>query len=123
MSIYRTLIAFVAAMGLATSVFAADDNSSTQNSSDTNQVMQVADASTSTDQTATTTETKVDLNKATMKELMKVKGINRMKAHEILSYRKQHGDFKSLNDLKMVKGFKKMKDTQMKMIQDQLTIE
>lgn len=127
MSISRSLIALVATLGLSTAVLAADENTTaTQNSS--NQAMQVADATTdaTTDATAAPaqdqTQAKVDLNKASAKDLMKVKGLNGPKARAIVSYRKKHGDFKSLDDLKMVKGFKKMKDSEMKAIEDQLTI-
>lgn len=127
MSISRSLIAIVATLGLSTAVLAADENTTaTQNSS--NQAMQVADATTdaTTDATAAPaqdqTQAKVDLNKASAKDLMKVKGLNGPKARAIVSYRKKHGDFKSLDDLKMVKGFKKMKDSEMKAIEDQLTI-
>lgn len=128
MSIYRSIIAIVATLSLSTAVLAADENANaTQNSS--NQAMQVADATTdqaTSDATATPaqdqSEAKVNLNTATAKDLMKVKGINGPKARAIVSYRKKHGDFKSLDDLKMVKGFKKMKDDQLKSIEDQLTI-
>lgn len=121
MSISRSLIAIMAAFGLATSAFAAD-NSAEANQQSTNQVMQVADASTDQTQDVAATQTKVDLNKATAKELMKVKGLNGPKARAIVSYRKKHGDFKSVDDLKMVRGFKNMKDDQIKMIEDQLSI-
>jgi competence protein ComEA len=53
---------------------------------------------------------------------MAVKGLSASKARAIISYRKQHGDFKSLDDLKQVKGFSKLSDDQLKSIQDQLTI-
>ena len=65
-------------------------------------------------------ETKVNLNKATVADLMKVKGLNAAKAKAIVSYRNKHGDFKSMDDLKQVKGFKKMKDAEWKIITDQL---
>lgn len=128
MSFYRSMIATVAAMGLATAVFAADETSTTaQKPADAAapQAMQTADAnSTANTQAAqpAAEQTKVDLNKATAKDLMKVKGLTASKAKAIVAYRKKHGDFKSLDDLKEVKGFKKMKDDTMKQIQDQLTI-
>lgn len=133
MSFYRSMIAAVAAMGLATSVFAADEatTNATQNpAGDATQQaatqqaapQQIADAS-STSAAATTTQTadKVDINKATAKDLMKVKGLNAGKAKAIVAYRKKHGDFKSLDELKDVKGFKRMNEDTMKQIQDQLT--
>lgn len=124
MSFYRTIIATVAAMGLATVAFAADETT-TQSATDTQQTQPApqADASSTEAQPAATAEqTKVDLNKATAKELTKVKGISSAKAKAIVAYRKKHGDFKSIDDLKQVKGFNKMKDEQLKSIQDQLTI-
>ncbi|MBV8801660.1 MAG: helix-hairpin-helix domain-containing protein [Gammaproteobacteria bacterium] len=116
MSFYRMFITAVAACGIATSVFAAD-TSDTQNVTDNNGTQQVADT-----QSTQGTEQKVDLNKASKKELMAVKGLNAAKARAIISYRKKHGDFKSLDDLKEVKGFNKLNDDQLKSIQDQLTI-
>ena len=116
MSFYRMFITAVAACGIATSVFAAD-TSDTQNVTDNTGTQQVADT-----QSVQGTEQKVDLNKASKKELMAVKGLNASKAKAIISYRKKHGDFKSLDDLKEVKGLNKLSDDQLKAIQDQLTI-
>lgn len=127
MSFYRSLITAVAALGLATSVFAADEtkNATQTPAGDTTHqaAMQTADASTTatTDQSATQS-TKVDLNKATAKDLMKVKGMTASKAKSIVAYRKKHGDFKAIEDLKEVKGFKKMNEETMKQIQEQLTV-
>lgn len=139
MSFYRSLIVAVAAMGLATSVFAADENATTTNTTTTTEATSTQAAApaeqASADKSATTTETKstttetttattdkVDLNKATVKELMKVKGLNASKAKAIVTYRKKHGDFKSVEDLKEVKGFKKMNEKMMQKIADQLTV-
>lgn len=47
----------------------------------------------------------VDLNTASKEELVSVKGIGPVKAQAILDYRKAHGPFKSVDDLKSVKGF------------------
>ena len=126
MSFYRSMIAAVAAMGLAGAVFADDAavNPAAQNpSTDNAKVVQTADASsTAQAQTAAPADqNKVDINKATGKELMKVKGLSANKAKAIVAYRKKHGDFKSLDDLKLVKGFKRMKDDHLKQIEDQLT--
>ena len=71
---------------------------------------------------ATTSESKVDLNKATVKDLLTVKGLNATKAKAIVAYRKKHGDFKSTEELNQVKGFKKIKGDDLKKITDQLTI-
>lgn len=136
MSFYRGLIVAVAAMGLATSVFAADEATTTTTTSDTTAVTTAADAAPAADAdatpvatttessttTTTTTSEKVDLNKATVKELMQVKGMSAAKAKAIVTFRKKHGDFKSIEDLKEVKGFKKMNEKSMKKIEDQLTV-
>ena len=116
MSFYRTFITAVAAMGLATSVFAADEATATTDTM--NATTEVTTTTTST----TTETTKLNLNTATAKELAKVDGLNKSKANAIVSYRKKHGDFKSVEDLKEVKGFKKMNEDTMKKIADQLTI-
>jgi competence protein ComEA len=124
MSFYRSAIIAVAAMGLAASVFAADETTGATQAQDpaaAQQVMQTADASQATAQPAAE-QSKVDLNKATAKELMKVKGLNAAKAKAIVAYRKKHGDFKSMDELKDVRGFKKMNDETMKQVQEQLTL-
>lgn len=105
MSFYRALVACAAALLIAGPVLADD----------------MATATTTTTQTVT--QTKVDLNKASAKDLMKVKGLNAAKARAIVAYRKKHGDFKSVNDLMNVKGFKKMKEEKMKEVTEQVTVE
>ena len=112
MSFYRTVIAAVAALGLAGAVFADDAATTTTNTT-----------STTTQQTTATdaTMSQVNINTATAKDLAKVKGITKAKARAIVAYRKKNGNFKTLDDLKMVNGFKKMDDQSMKAIQDQLT--
>ncbi len=47
----------------------------------------------------------VNLNTATKDELDAVKGIGPVKAQAIIDYRTQNGSFKSVDDLKNVKGF------------------
>jgi competence protein ComEA len=47
----------------------------------------------------------VDLNSATAAELEAVKGIGAAKAKAIIDYREKSGPFKSVDDLKGVKGF------------------
>ena len=47
---------------------------------------------------------KVSINKASKAELMTLKGIGEKKAQAILAYRKKHGKFTSIENLKAVKG-------------------
>jgi competence protein ComEA len=117
MSFYRSALAAIAALALVGPVF-ADDTTSTGTTG--------ATESTTTQTTTTTSsteQTKVDVNKATKEELMKVKGINAAKALSIIKYRKSNGDFKSLDDLSKVTGFKNMNSKTLKGIQDQLSVE
>jgi competence protein ComEA len=46
----------------------------------------------------------INLNTASQSELEEIKGIGPAKAKAILDYRKQHGDFKTINELENVKG-------------------
>jgi competence protein ComEA len=119
-------------------VFAADENATTTTTTTDNAAMApatttetapgpTADASkedaapTTTTTTTTASSDKVDINKATVKELMKVKGVNAARAKAIVTFRKKHGDFKSIDDLKEVKGFKKLSDKKFQELQDRLT--
>jgi len=47
----------------------------------------------------------IDLNTASKAELETVKGIGSQKAEAILEYRKKNGLFKTVDELKKVKGF------------------
>lgn len=47
----------------------------------------------------------VDINSATASDLESVKGIGPAKAKAIIDYREKNGPFKSVDDLKGVKGF------------------
>ncbi len=46
----------------------------------------------------------LDINTASAEEFVKVKGIGAKKAERIISYRKEHGKFNSVEELKNVKG-------------------
>lgn len=145
MSFYRNILIGFAVAAFTMPVFAHDtaatstpDQSHSQQAADTIELTEngvktpVPDEAKTTTTTTTTTSNdtatpaatdgKVDLNKATVKDLMKVKGINASKAKAIVSYRKKHGDFKSLDELSQVKGFKKLKAEDLKQITDQLAM-
>lgn len=109
MALLRVLLAAVAAIAIASPVYAAE--AATQ------------EPAVATMQTADAADAKVNLNKATAKELMKVKGLNAPKARAIVAYRKKHGDFKSMDELMKVKGFKKMNEEKMQEINGQLTLD
>lgn len=61
----------------------------------------------------------VDLNSATVVELEAVKGIGPAKAKAIVDYREKSGPFKSIEDLKSVKGFG---DKTIKKLEPELTV-
>lgn len=119
MSFYRTLLAALAAVVIASPVFAEDATPST----DATPAAEATTTATTDAAAPAAMEAKVNVNKASAKELMKVKGLNASKARAIVAYRKKNGDFKSVEDLAKVKGLKKMKAEDLKAIEDQLTIE
>jgi competence ComEA-like helix-hairpin-helix protein len=48
---------------------------------------------------------KLNLNDATMDQLMLLPGVGPVEVERIISWRKQHGGFKRTSDLRRVKGF------------------
>jgi len=57
----------------------------------------------------------VNINTATIEELMKINGIGESKAQSIISYREEHGPFKNIEEIKNVEGigealFEKIKE-------------
>ncbi|HBP89228.1 MAG: helix-hairpin-helix domain-containing protein [Nitrospira sp.] len=58
---------------------------------------------------AEATVNKIDINSASLEQLEAVKGVGQDIAHNILSYKKDHGDFKTLEDLGKVKGVGKVR--------------
>lgn len=68
------------------------------------------------DDNQVTTSSKININKATKEELMTLSGIGEAKALDIINYRTNIGAFKTLDELKNVKGigdsvFDKIKDS------------
>ena len=49
----------------------------------------------------------LDVNTASKEDFMKIKGIGAKKAERIINYRKEHGKFKSVDELVNVKGISK----------------
>jgi competence protein ComEA len=57
----------------------------------------------------------ININKATVKELLSLKGIGSKKANDIIVYREEHGPYKETKDIMKIKGigdkmFEKIKD-------------
>ncbi len=53
--------------------------------------------------------TKIDINTASLEQLEAVKGVGHDIAQNILAYKKEHGSFKSLDELGQVKGVGKVR--------------
>ena len=47
---------------------------------------------------------KIDLNKATIEDLVKIKGIGQVYAERIVEYREKNGPYKNIEDLLAIKG-------------------
>jgi len=62
---------------------------------------------------------KVNINTATEKEIAKLPGIGPAIAKRIVEYRKAHGGFKSVDELKKVKG---IGDKKFERIKDKVTV-
>ena len=117
MSMYRSILAVLAAAAIASPVFADDTTTSTTTTNDT--TGQSATSSMSSGD-ASATQTKINVNTASLKELTTVKGLTKSNAKAIIAYRKAHGNFQTINDLTSnVKGLGKLKSTTL----DQLTVE
>lgn len=58
---------------------------------------------------AEATVNKIDINAASLEQLEAVKGVGQDIAHNILAYKKDHGDFKTFDDLGKVKGVGKVR--------------
>ena len=64
-------------------------------------------------------EGKINLNEASQAELMMLKGIGKITAHRITEYRDRAGGFKSISQLKEVKG---ISESMMNNLMDHLTL-
>jgi competence protein ComEA len=54
----------------------------------------------------------VNINTASMQELLQVPGMTANKAKSLLTFRKKNGNFQTVEDLRKVSGFKRMSTTQ-----------
>ncbi len=76
--------------------------------------------SASENQSAAENEGKVNLNTATLEELMTLSGIGETKAKAIISYREEQGSFHSIEEIKNVDG---IKDGVFTAIKDDITVQ
>lgn len=65
-------------------------------------------------------EDKINVNTATVQELEKLEGIGTAKAQAIIRYREEHGNFRSVEDLKNVPG---IGDKTLAKFQDKITVQ
>ncbi len=63
---------------------------------------------------------KININKATVAELIVLKGIGEKTANSIIEYRQSHGEFKAIADLTEVKG---IGEKTFAKLADQITVE
>jgi len=109
MSSNRTLFTAALVCVIASSVFASEA------------ITKIIPSKTSSVIAATPVK-QVNINQAKAKELLNVKGLTPASARAIVSYRKKHGEFKSLNDLAKVRVLKKMNPADLQAIQAQLSV-
>jgi competence ComEA-like helix-hairpin-helix protein len=65
---------------------------------------------------------KINLNQASVDDLLQIKGLTAYQARAIVSYRKKHGNFKSLDELTRIRGLTKLKGDALKVIQSQFKL-
>ena len=68
-------------------------------------------------------KTKLDINSCSIEDLQSIEEISKTKAKNIISYRKVHGKFKSLSEIKLVKGFKRLSEKNLKNLENYLYIK
>lgn len=79
----------------------------------------IGSSTTESEESNNTTGPIINLNTATKEQLMQITGVGDKKADLILQYRQEHGQFKSVEDLKEVNGFG---DKSVANIKDQLAV-
>lgn len=79
-------------------VYIANVNETTPNSPNTNIAV-------NSNKTQASSSEMININSATIEDLKKLNGVGDAKAKSIIEYREQNGGFKSIEDLKSVKGF------------------
>lgn len=57
---------------------------------------------------------KLDINKATLSELVTIPGVGEKLASDIIDYRKSHAGFETIEELKQIKGIKDKKLEQLR---------
>ncbi len=62
----------------------------------------------------------ININTATAEELDKLPGIGPVKSQAIIQYREEHGGFKSIDEIKNVKG---IKEGEFGKIKDNITVK
>jgi competence protein ComEA len=65
---------------------------------------------------------KLDINSASLVQLLEIKGFGRSRAEEIVRYRGKHGPFASLDDLNRVPHVGNMRPGELDRVKEQLTV-
>lgn len=65
----------------------------------------------------------VNINVATEADLMHIIGMTKSKAKSLISYRSQNGNFKTLDELSNVKGFKRLKAEKREALLEQMALK